>query len=468
MKLRSYQTVARNFIVDRYKRYPGSGLWLGCGLGKTIVSLDAISLLKEYGAVKRVAVVAPARVIATAWPKEIRQWGLDLSWRWLTTHNWDEAISAKPDILFIGCEDLALRQLSDESKAKRAKPQLAERLLKAKFNVDMIVIDEVTKFKSWSAARSKMLRKLVRHIPYRVTLTGSPTPNHLGEIFPQHFFLDNGETLTPYIGAFRDRYMRSCGFEGREWEMRPDMVDPLLEKLKPWYLCQEAVDHLEMPELIENTIEVQLPPAALKAYKAMEKQMYAELESGDSLVALSGGSKYNLCRQMASGVVYGEDKKVVHLHRAKLDALRDLYEEMNGRPLLVAYWFTHEGDAIEKEFPGCARIRGGTSTAQTVDIIRRWNSGELDMIVAQASTISHGVDGLQKGCNDLCWFTLTDNPDIWHQLKWRVYRPGNDGNSVRIHTLSAMSTLDRTVDKVIRSKAANQSDVLRAIRENRE
>lgn len=465
-ELRPYQPPAIRFLTNRYPKLPGSGFWLGCGLGKTAVVLHAIDEIRDWRKIKRTVVVAPAKVIATSWPKEISKWGLDLSYDILNTHTWDDAIRSSCDILFVSAEDLALRQLAEDVKSKRRNPQLAERIELSKFDLraDLLVVDEITKFKNWTAARTKVLRKLAAKVRHRVTLTGSPTPNCLGEVFSQHYILDRGQTLTPYIGHFRDKYMRNCGFENRGWEMRPEMVQPLLDTLRPWYMCQEAIDHLDMPELIENIVDVQLPPAAMAKYKKMEKEMYAELDGGDTVTALSGGSRYNYCRQMASGCTYTDDDGSAIVHKAKVEKLKDIIEELQGKPLLVAYWYHHEGDLLASEIPGAVVVNGSTSSSKLVSIIAKWQKGEIPVMIAQASSISHGIDGLQQGCNNLCWFTLSDNPDVVHQLTCRVYRQGNDGNSVVMHFLMAEGTIDRKVLRAYKAKAKNQSEVLAYIK----
>ncbi len=466
MQLHKYQVETRDFILNRFEKKPGSGLWLDCGLGKTAISLSAVSLLKEYEKAKRTIVVAPARVIATSWPKEIRQWGFDLTWRWLSNETREADIQANPDILFISSENLSIRTLSETAKAKRKRSQLAQWLLRGKIGADLLVIDESTKFKTWRSSRTSTLKKMLKWCPNRITLTGTPTPNTMLEVFSQQFLLDQGETLSPYIGKFRDQYAQKCGFEHRNWELRPEMKTALEERIAPWYLRQSALEHLDMPELVKNEIEVILPPKAARIYKSMQREMFAELEK-NQIVAISGSSRYNYCRQIASGITYyNEDGDYEDLHDAKIDALRDLHEELHRKPLLVAYWYRHEGRKLAKKFPDAKIIKSGTSPAETVEIIAKWQRGEVPMLLAQSSAISHGVDGLQHGGNDLCWYTLPDNPDIRNQLEWRIYRQGVVGQ-VRIHYLLAKSTLDGTIYRTLNTKNATQASVLKAIQDLR-
>lgn len=465
MRLHKYQKEARNFLLRRLSSSSGAGLWLEPGLGKTVTTLDTILAMKELGEIDRTIIVAPARVIATSWPKEIKKWNLPLSWGWLqgTDAQRNETFAAKPDIYFVSCENLAFRILSETTKAKRKSSQLAEWLLKKDLGVDLLVVDEITKFKNWSSSRSKVLRRLIKQIDKRITLTGTPVPNSLGDIFSQQFILDSGETLTPYIGRFRERFMRPCGYENRGWEMRPEMVDTLTSMISPWYMTGTALEHLDMPELILNEIEVELPNKALQVYRDMQKEMFAEINQ-ERVVTLTGSGRYCLCRQIASGNAYDENKNPLSVHDAKLDALSDLFEELNGKPLIVAYWFDHEYERIVSRFPQSAVIRGGVSPQATARIISDWQAGKIKMIVGQASAISHGVDGLQKAGNDLCWYTLTDQPEVKFQLERRIFRQGVQGNQVRIHYLLAKSTLDRTILKSLNAKGATQADVMNAVK----
>jgi len=466
VRLHNYQIVAKNFLLERLYTHTGAGLWLGCGLGKSLCTLDAIHTMLSFGEVKRAIVVAPSRVIATSWPKEIKKWGYPLTWSWITgdEEEREEAFQAKPDIYFLGAENLAYRNLSDKSRVKRT--QLIDWLLKRKLGADLVVVDEVTKFKNFSASRSKSLRKLIKPIPKRITLTGTPVANSLGDIFNQQLILDKGETLGQFIGAFRERFMRPCGFEDRQWEMRPDSIEPLKRLLAPWYLHQSALDHLDLPKVVHNEIDVVLPPKVLASYKLFVKEMFADFDA-NPIGTLTAGGRYNLCRQIASGNAYDDDGKAIAVHDAKLDALEDLFDELNGKPLLVGYWYDHEYKRIIERFPHAAVIRGGTSTRKTSEIMAKWKAGELKMLVAQASAISHGVDGLQEACSDLCWYTLTDQPEIRHQFEKRIERQGVRGDYIGIHYLLAVGTLDRTVKRTLDKKDATEQDVLRAVKQLR-
>jgi SNF2 family DNA or RNA helicase len=511
MKLHDYQREARDFLLGRLPVHGGGGLWLDPGLGKTAVVLHTVQAMRLLYGLDNATIVAPARVLATSWPKEIKKWNMPLTWRWIKGDEAERkaAIDAKPDLWFLSAESLAkavvdnsyigdgfevhwkngqyvlsigseehpFESIADllaaypqcesvKKKRWRTREQLPDYLNRTRFKSDLVVIDEITKFKSWSASRTKVLKRLIERMPLRIALTGTPVPNNLSEdIFPQQFMLDSGKTLGTSIGRFRDRWSRPCGYENRDFEIIPTLQDTLLDIISPWYLRQEILDHLDMPAIVRNEISVELPESAMRTYRQVEKEMYAELEQNE-LVALSGGSKYNLCRQIASGSAYDPAKEVVHIHDAKLEALSDLIEELNGKPLLIAYCFKHELLTLQRKWPKIEHISGGTKASDTARVIDGWRKGKIKLLAAQCQAMSHGVDGLQSG-NDICWLTLTDQPEIRTQFEARLYRQGVEGDQVRFHYLLARGTLDKKVKRVLDDKDGTQMDVLRAVKGTR-
>lgn len=449
MRLHEYQIEASRFLIDKMKNpeMRSAGLLLDCGLGKTAVTLHTIKNLKLFYKFKKVLVVAPKRVCSTeVWPTEIDKWGLKLTTLTLDSNvrKRKSPFEGDPDICIISCDSL-------------------EWLSKQRISFDLIVVDEATKFKNWTAKRTKLLRRLLISIRHRVTLTGTPVPNSLGDFFSQQFILDSGKSLGTTLTSFRARYMQPCGFEMREWEIQPSKVQDLKDKLAPWYLHQAAVDHLDMPDLIRNVIRVELPPAARKTYTQMHRDMVAEIE-GKQLAALHPGGRYGQCRQIASGAVYDPTGEVVDVHSAKLEAISELIEELNGKPLVVAYCFKHEASRLQAKFPKMQFINGSTSDASSRKVLNDFKSGRLKHLAVQCQSLSHGVDGLQTVCNDLCWMTLTDQPEIRHQLEARIYRQGSSGK-VRIHYLLVDRSVDGVIYRTLERKDATQADLLKALKE---
>lgn len=509
MKLHDYQKAARNFLLNRLEVVDGAGLWLDPGLGKTAVTLHTILALKLLHGLGQTTIIAPSRVLETAWPVEIANWNLPLSWAWIKGDEAEReaALATKADCIFLSAESLAKAEVDNKfvgdgytvefkkgrfllkleslnltyefdtlkklvaahpeaepvlQKRFRQREQLPNWLDRMKYRADLLVIDEVTKFRNWGAARTKYVTKLVARHKKRITLTGTPVPANLGEdLFPQQFILDQGKTLGTGITKFREQWMRPVG-DYHDYEMVPQLVPEFIKRISPWYLRQEITDYLDMPELVNKEIVVNLPEPAMDKYKKFAKEMYLELEQNE-LVALNGGSKYNLCRQIASGSAYDPDKKIVHIHDAKLDALEDLLDELNGKPLLVAYCFNHELLKLQKRWPKIAHFNDGRSATE---LIAKWREGKIRMLAAQSQAISHGVNGLQSA-NDICLFSPTDQPETREQLIARIYRQGVRGQ-VRVYHLLAKGTVDIKIKRVLDQKGATQSQVLRAIKDGQE
>lgn len=445
MQLHSYQKVATKHLIEKVYTHEGAGLWLDPGLGKTAVTLHAIETLRLTEGVKRTLIVAPLRVILTSWPNEIAKWGFDFSHEIVQGPKRLQALARPADIYLINVENV----------------RWLEGLLKG-YWFDLLVIDESTKFKNWSAQCTKSLRRMLPVIPRRITLTGTPVPNNLVDLFPQQFILDRGKTLGTTIGRFREQWCRTCGYEGRQYEVVPSLSHTLLDLVSPYYLRQEAVDHLDMPEVLRHEILVELPKPAMELYKKIEKEMVAEFE-GNEAAALTPGSKYNLCRQIASGSFYGEED-VVSVHTAKVDALEDLIGELNGKSLLIGYCFRHEQMALAKRFKKMGFINGDTPAGESVKVLKAFSEGRLQLLAAQCQAMSHGVDGLQKNCSDVCWLSPTDQPEIRQQFEARVYRQGVGSNKVRFHYILANGTVDLKIKRVLDKKDSVQRDVLRSLK----
>lgn len=464
--LHEYQNVGVDFLVSRLHEKSGAGLWVDPGMGKTAITLHAMDMLRFDG-VRRILLVAPARVLLSSWPSEIKDWGFDYSCALLqgSIADRERILKSDPDILCVtseGCGAAAKKfKAGDE---RDPVPNVLDWLEGTKYRANLCVVDESTKFKNWSSLRSKRLRRILRRVPKCITLTGTPAPNCLGDVFSQHYLVDRGETLGTGIGKFRERYMYKGGFKDREWLFNDSKQPELEEALAPWYLRQAALGNLDLPKLLVNVIRIEMPPAAKKAYKQMEKEMFAELDGGTTVLAFTGGARYNLCRQITSGAAYDEDHRPISVHTAKLDALESLYDELHGKQLLVAYCFTHELAAIKSRWPNAGEVNGKTTDRQFIKTMEDWRANKITMLAVQCQAMSHGVDGLQKSnCADICWYSLTDNPEINTQLIARVWRQGNVAEQVRVHYLIAPGTVDVAIKKTLDAKDGRQGGLLQAI-----
>jgi SNF2 family DNA or RNA helicase len=452
MQLKEYQKQAIEDTWEGVVFRGGHGLWLNMGLGKTAVVLHACEIMKVAREITKILVVAPSRVVTTwGWPNEVEKWGMDFKVVTIDSNAKNRKhpfmhreSNGEGDVYVISCDSLSW---------------LLKRKDRPEF--DFLVVDESTKFKNWSAYRTKALRKLLTSIERRVTLTGTPVPNNLVEIFPQQFILDSGKTLGSKITNFRNHWCQPCGFELREWEVRPHMEPVLKDLIAPWYTYQSAMDHLDLPEKVENIVPVQLSDSVWKTYKQMEKEMFTEI-SEKGVVALTGSSRYTLLRQITGGAVYTEEG-VEEIHQAKLDTLSDLLDEIN-RPAMVAYTFRHEMDRLRKRFPKIRAINGDTSGKESREILRLWKQKKIPLLAVQPQALSHGVDGLQHGGNDLIWYTITDRPEDKSQLEGRLHRQGVKGEVV-IHYLIVDRTVDSAIKATLEKKGSKQNDLLNAIRD---
>ena len=461
LQLRGYQSDCLDWSIDQFARKNKKGvlLDLDCGLGKTVISLSAMQILKVVG-ISPWLVVAPLRVAKLVWPDEIESWSDYSDLKYSIVHGTkkkrEAALEKDADVYIINYEGLPWLHSTGWRKARG------------------LVLDESTYVKSWKAKRTKALKSMLPDFKKRILLSATPMANCRSELFAQAFFMDDGETLGKTIGSFRRKYMMPGGYLGRGWIMRPDASKEVDARMAPSVYRLDAESNLDMPELIDNKVSIELPANLKKDYDQLEQEMFLELESGDPLLAESGGSKYSACRQFSSGAIYHTDedtgeKSVVHLHDEKINTLKEL-DEAIPTPILVLYHFRHSRERIERAFPDCEVIAGGVKTEDVRGIIQRWQAGETKMLAAQIKAVGHGVDGLQKGegGHDIVLFDQTDSGDLDTQSIGRIYRSGQDSNYVRIHRLVCKDTVDEMIYRSIKSKLKGQAAFDAAMKEYRE
>jgi SNF2 family DNA or RNA helicase len=442
-----YQARAIQEVVTR-KRY---GVFADPGLGKTAITLAAIAQLKEYDPFFSALVVAPLRVIYSTWPKEIEQWD---QFKHLThtilhgkTKNFNR-LSVK-DIYLINPEGL---------------PWLFNRV--DDFKTDLLVIDESSKFKNPSSQRFKLLKRNLDRFRRRVILTGTPAPNSLLDLWSQIYLLDKGEALEKNITGYRRKYFYPVGRpEWRQYEINPGADKVIHNRIKDQVLRLDAKDHLDLPPLITNRIDIQMPDKVQKQYKQLESELWAELDDSEVL-ANNAQHKYLMCRQFTGGAMYGEDKHTIEVHDEKVKALLDLVDELQGKPLLVAYNFRHELARLLLAFPKSFYLGSGVSPQDTEYILNKWNKGEIRVLFGQPKSMGHGLNMQKGGCNDVAWFSLTDSLEDYDQFNRRVYRHGVEG-TVKVHQLIAPKTIDEALVKLLNRKERTQGALLNALNEYR-
>ena len=456
-KPHKYQHHALKWLIDRtiLQGQAGGAFFMDPGLGKTATTLCWINLLKNLGFARKTLIVAPLRVVYSVWGQECQKWEQFTHLRTSIVH---------------GTPGKRMAALADEADMYLINPEgipwLQNHYANRDLPFDTLVVDESSKFKTWGSKRTKALRKLAPQFKYRLILTGTPSPNGIADLFPQIHILDQGEALGSGITKFRNRYFHRGGYGGYQYIPIDGAQQRIQERINHLCLRLSAEDHLELPEMLVNDVWVDLPANVLKEYKQLEREMFLSLDKGDELVLFDAGSKYNTCRQLAGGAVYDEVKNSRELHHAKMDAVVDIVDELQGKPVLIAYSYTHELERLKARFD-CPAIYGKTKAKDADRLIEQWNAGELHVLAVQPKSLSHGINMQAGPGRDIIWFGLTDSLEEYQQLNKRIHRQGVKGD-VRIHRILANKTVDEAVVDRIEQKDASQASLLDALNAYRE
>lgn len=436
----NYQKFASDFILE----HPICCLMLDMGLGKTIITLTALwDLILDSFDVSRVLIVAPKRVAEDTWPKELAKWehlsGLTVSLV-LGSKAEREAALQRPAFLYI---------VNRENVSWLVENH--------RWDFDMVVIDELSSFKSNKAERFKAMKRVRPMVKRIVGLTGTPAPNSLLDLWPQMYLMDMGKRLGKFIGGYRDRYFLPDK-RNREiiysYKPREGAEDAIYEQISDICISMKAVDYLDMPERIDNRVEVEMNPAERKLYDGFQRDMVLRL--GDTVLdAVNAASLSGKLLQMANGAVYAEDGQVLPIHDRKLDALEDLVEAANGKPLLVAYWYKHDLQRIKARFKSARCI----DTSKDID---DWNAGKISLGLIHPASAGHGLN-LQDGGSTIVWFGLTWSLELYQQLNARLWRQGQK-HTVVIHHIITKDTHDEDVMKALEQKDTRQSALIDAVR----
>ena len=439
-KPHNYQQFATDFILNQSI----CCLMLDMGLGKTVITLTALwQLALDSFDVSRVLVIAPKRVAEDTWPKELAKW---------------EHLSGLTSSLVLG--SAAERKAALQRKAFLYiinRENVAWLVKNHYWDFDMVVIDELSSFKSNKAERFKAMKKVRPMVTRIVGLTGTPAPNTLLDLWPQMYLMDMGQRLGRFIGGFRDRFFlpdkrnREIIYSYKPREGAEDAIYALISDI---CISMKAADYLDMPERIDNRIEVSMSPKERKLYDDFQKDMVLSIDD-EELDAANAASLSNKLLQMANGAVYGEDKKVLPIHDRKLDALEDLVEAANGKPLLVAYWYKHDLQRIKARFKNARCI----DTAKDID---DWNAGQIPLALIHPASAGHGLNLQDGGCT-IIWFGLTWSLELYQQLNARLWRQGQK-HTVVIHHIITKGTHDEDVMRALENKDTRQSALIEAVR----
>ena len=438
-----YQLDAARFLLSsRYK-----GLILDMGLGKTSISLYSIMQLIKGGMIRRVLLVAPIRTLYTVWPTEIQKWD---NFRSLKYHNWHES-KLNPSVL----PSAHIYGINPESLAAKLYHKYFEPEM-----FDLIIIDESHMFKNPASQRFKALKKFLHKFKYRWILTGTPAPNGLQDLWSQAYILDRGAALGEYITHFRNRFCvpdRS----GYGYEVMEAYKPAIYEALAPLLFRLPAQGYVDMPEVIYNEIQVELPAEARRSYKEMEKTFITYLKNGESVTSANAAVAGMKCRQIANGGIYLADGETSHIHDAKAEALKEVVEELQGNPLLIFYEFIHDVERIQKVLGNVPNL---TQSKNVTKLVEEFNAGKHPVVIGHPATVGVGLN-LQASCHNVLWMGPPWDLAAHDQANARVARQGQPSDRVIIHYLIASGTLDARVIKVLAQKSRVQQDLLTSIQE---
>lgn len=437
--------------------HAGAGLFADPGTGKTSITLGAVKILKQERVLRRALVFAPRRVCHRVWPVERHKWTDFHGLRIAVLHGKHKERAAEEDADVYVCNPEGL-------------PWLVENKIIDQLQPDTLIVDESSKFKHTDTQRFHLLKPYLPTFDRRWILTGSPNPNGYVDLFGQIYMIDLGRALGPYITHYRNEHFYQTGYGGFEWKLMDGHEKQIHKAIKPYIYRLDAEELLDLPEIVNNVIRVDLPAKVSDVYQELETEMFAELESGQTIRAISAGALTNKCSQIANGGIYyvpdGASKRsTAHLHNAKTEALVDLFDELQGSPLLVAYEFQHDLERMLHVFGKNTPVMGGgTSDKRTEQLERLWNSGRIPLLLAHPAAMGHGLNLQDGGCHNVAWYGITWDYELYDQFIKRVRRQGNKAHHVFVHHFVAANTVDEVKLRTLAGKEQTQRGLLNALR----
>lgn len=429
------------FLKILWRRYFSIWAWVS----KTVITLSAIfDLILDSFQIRKVLVIAPLRVARDTWPAEIEKWdhlkGLIYSVAIGSEQERKAALLKRADIYIINRENV------DWLVNRSGLP----------FDYDMVVIDELSSFKSHRAKRFKSLMKVRPKVKRIVGLTGTPSSNGLMDLWAEFRLLDMGQRLGRFIGRYREEYFVPDKRNQQivfSYKPKPGAEEAIYRRISDISISMKNTDYLKLPKLVMNEITVKLSDKEADYYKTLKQELIISLEDKE-IDAVNAAALSSKLLQMANGAVYDEDGGVVQIHDRKLDALEDLIEGANGKPVLIAYWFKHDLQRILKQFPAVK--------LDDADSIKRWNEGEIPIAIIHPASAGHGLN-LQAGGCTLIWFGFTWSLELYQQTNARLWRQGQK-DTVVIHHIIAKDTIDEDVMLALKRKDKTQTALIDAVK----
>jgi len=433
----------QKYAIDFIETHPQAAVLLGCGLGKTSITLTALNdLMFDRFEVRKPLIIAPIRVCRNSWAAEIAKW---------------DHLNGMTYSLILGTKEqrlAALRQKADLYIINRENVQWLVESSGMPFDFDMVVIDEMSSFKNHQSKRFKALRNVRPFVKRIIGLTGTPCSNGLMDLWAQFRLLDKGQRLGKRIGQYRDAYFKP-DWNGYTYSLLPGADKAIYSKIADISISMKTTDYLQMPELISVSVPVYLDEWEMERYSKMEKDMVLPY-MGEDITAANAAVLCGKLVQLASGCIYTDDSEAMLVHDRKLDALEDLIEAQNGRPALVAFWYQHERQRIMDRFEGARELK-------TDQDIADWNAGKIPIALIQPSSAGHGLN-LQEGGSTIIWFTMPWSLELYQQTNARLWRQGQRAESVVIQHLTAAGTIDEDIMLALTSKDLVQSKMMEAVK----
>ena len=446
-KPHDYQKYATEFIES----HPIAAVILQMGLGKTVCTLTAIEhLIYDTFEVSKVLIVAPLRVAKVTWSDEINKWDH------LSHLTYSVAVGSEKERLS------ALKKKADLYMINRENLQWLIEKSGLPFDYDMVVLDELSSFKSWQSKRFRAFMKVRPKVQRVVGLTGTPSSNGLMDLFAEFKCLDMGERLGRFITQYRNSFFIPDRMNGQvvySYKLRPFAEEEIYRRIGDITISMKALDHLKMPELIENRYPVYMDDGEKQQYESMKKNLILPYLENEAITAANAAALSGKLCQMANGAVYSDEGSVAHIHDRKLDALEDIIEAAQG-PILLCYWFKHDLERITKKLDELkveyARISSDGS-------IRMWNEGKFQVGLIHPASAGHGLN-LQAGGNHIVWFGLTWSLELLEQTNARLWRQGQRAETVVVQYLVTAGTIDERILDAISKKEKDQNALIDAVK----
>lgn len=439
-----YQSYAAEYI----KAHPACAVLLDMGLGKTSITLTALlDLLFDSFESHKVLAIAPLRVARDTWPAEIEKWDH------LKMLTYSVAVGSEKD------RKAALTRPADIHIINRENVQWLIEQSGIPFDFDTVVIDELSSFKNHQTKRFQALMKVRPKVKRIIGLTGTPSSNGLMDLWAEFKLLDMGQRLGRFITQYRNDYFLPDKRNGQiiySYKPMPYAEDAIYRKISDVTISMKSTDHLKMPELISSKYEVRLSEEERVRYEELKSQLVLQLPEGE-VTAANAASLTGKLVQLANGAIYSDDGDTVEFHNRKLDALEDIIEAANGKPLLVAYWFKHDLERIKRRFD----VREIQSSKDIAD----WNSGKIPVAVIHPASAGHGLN-LQAGGSTLIWFGLTWSLELYQQTNARLWRQGQTAGTVVMQHIITKGTIDERILKALSMKELTQNSLIDAVKAN--